>query len=203
MRLTEKYRPTTLQGVVGQDKAVATIERLSDSIGGRAFWITGKSGTGKTTLARIIAGQMADRWTTTETVGRQLTVNGLRNMSQSWHLIPLGDKPGYALIVNEAHGLSKPVIEVLLDLIESLKDNVAVIFTTTNDGNDLFEEHIDAGPFASRCISIKLTSQGLAPKFAERLREIAQGEGLDGKPTSEYVKLVNACRGNSFSNFAR
>ena len=52
MTLAEKYRPKTLQEVVGQDKACKVISGLP-SVGGRAFYITGKSGTGKTTLAGL------------------------------------------------------------------------------------------------------------------------------------------------------
>lgn len=195
MRLSEKHRPTTFAGVVGQDKAVATLSRLSP--GGRAYWITGKSGTGKTTLARILAAQVADGFEVTEIVGRQLTVAVLKEMAFRWNYVAMGERGGYALIVNEAHGLGKATVEVMLDVLENLRDNVTVIFTTTNDGeSELFEDHIDAGPFVSRCICVKLTNQGITKPFAARLREIAIAEGLDGKSESEYVKLVSACGQN-------
>lgn len=197
MRLTEKYRPATLQEVVGQDKAVAMVRRFAGRFGGRAFWITGKSGTGKTTLAKIIAAEVADRWDTVEVVGRQLTVNGLGEIRQRWAYVAMGDKGGHALIVNEAHGLSKPVVEVFLDVLETLRDNVVVVFTTTNDGMELFEDaHMDAGPFASRCVCIRLTNQGVTKPFAARLREIAQAEQLDGKPEADYIRLVTTCGQN-------
>ena len=52
MNLYEKYRPQTFEEVLGQDKAVAKIRRIIDrGWGGQAFWISGASGTGKTTLA--------------------------------------------------------------------------------------------------------------------------------------------------------
>ncbi len=61
MKLFEQHRPKTLDAVLGQGKAVKTIERLLErGIGGRALWISGASGTGKTTLARIIADHIAD-----------------------------------------------------------------------------------------------------------------------------------------------
>ena len=56
--LFEKYRPKTFDEVLGQDKAIHKIELLlARGWGGRAWWISGASGAGKTTLARIIAGQ--------------------------------------------------------------------------------------------------------------------------------------------------
>ena len=62
MRLYEKYRPTSLGDVLGQDKAVQCLRRMveANGIAGRAFWISGATGVGKTTIARIIAKTIAD-----------------------------------------------------------------------------------------------------------------------------------------------
>ncbi len=61
MKLFETHRPKTLDAVLGQDKAIKTIQRVFErGIGGRALWISGASGTGKTTLARLIADHIAD-----------------------------------------------------------------------------------------------------------------------------------------------
>ena len=166
-----------------------------NDFGGRAFWITGNSGTGKSTIAALIAACLASNFTTFETTGRELTVSDLRNYSQYWRSkVITGD--GWALIVNESHGLSKPVVEVLLNLLEKLPDPVVIIFTTTNDGNDLFEEQLDSSPFASRCLSLRLTSRNLCEPFAARAKEVAQLEHLNGKPIEEYVKLMKHCRNN-------
>jgi DNA polymerase III gamma/tau subunit len=56
MQLHEQYRPRDWSDVVGQDKAIAKIDALRNrGLAGRAFWISGSSGTGKTTVARLIA----------------------------------------------------------------------------------------------------------------------------------------------------
>jgi hypothetical protein len=36
----------------------------------------------------------------------------------------------------------------------------------------------------------------LARPFAERAKQIAEREGLDGKPVERYVKLLQDCRNN-------
>jgi len=193
-QLHERWRPQSLDDVEGQNKAVTAIALLyaNQSIGGRAFWIQGPSGTGKTTLAKIIAKMNGCDWyPVVETTGRELTTAAISRAAQEWQYAG-----GHALIVNEAHGLNRPAIEVLLNVLESLPSNVVVIFTTTNDGADLFEEHIDAGPFASRCIGVKLTNQGLCRVFAERAKRIAQVEGLDGQPIEAYESLMKRCKNN-------
>jgi len=65
--LTETYRPSTWSEVVGQDKAIGKLRAIGrNGFGGRAIWITGASGTGKTTLARIVAAEVASDWATIE-----------------------------------------------------------------------------------------------------------------------------------------
>jgi replication-associated recombination protein RarA len=197
MTLAETYRPKTLTDVIGQEKAVSILRRLSLDLGGRAYYITGQSGTGKTTLAKIIAGQVADQKYTLEVVGRLLTPATLKNFVDQWPYSSLFGKSGYALIVNESHGLSKPVIEILLDILENLPSHVVVIFTTTKDAQtEIFEEKLDASPFMSRCLLITLTSRGLCTLFAARLKEIAGAEGLDGQPIEAYERLLKDCRNN-------
>ena len=191
MRIDEKYRPTSFDDVIGQDRVISLVKVMADKndFGGRAFWITGNSGTGKSSIAILIAACLASNFTTFETTGRELTVSDLRNYSQYWRSKAItGD--GWALIVNESHGLNRPVIEVLLNMLEKLPDHVVIIFTTTNDGNELFEEQLDSSPFASRCISLKLTSRNLCEPFAIKAKQVAELENLDGRPLDDYVKLM-------------
>ena len=63
-------------------------------------------------------------------------------------------------------------------------------------GSGFFNEQMDAGPFGSRCVPLALARRGLATVFAERAREIAQAEGLDGADTSAHVRLAKDCRNN-------
>lgn len=198
MTLAEQYRPCALTDVLGQLKAVKVIERMvTRGVGGRAFWISGASGTGKTTMARIIAGQIADNFFVEEyDSADKFAVADADRLATAMHLRALG-KGGRAWIINEAHGLRRPVIRQLLGILERLPGHCVVIFTTTKDGQEaLFEEAIDASPLLSRCVSIALTNQGLADVFAERAKQIAETEGLDGKPLAAYKRLVQRCRNN-------
>ena len=197
MNLAEKYRPKRLAEVIGQSKAIAVLQSLSTrGIGGRAIWITGSSGTGKSTLAEIVASEMADEICVERYVGRDLTASGIDAIQRGMRCRGLG-KGGRVIIVNEAHGLSKPAIEKLLDTLESIPEYACWIFTTTSEGqDDLFEGQLDAFPLLSRCTPIPLSRRGLAECFAARAREIALAEGLDGQPLESYVRLAKDCRNN-------
>src|SRR5262245_20417732 len=113
MQLHEQYRPKQWSEVVGQRKAIEQIERLRKrNIAGRSYWISGQSGTGKTTIARLIAAEVADGWSTTEIDGGQVTGEVLDNLKRDCRQRPFGR--GACLIINEAHGLRGPIIRRLL-----------------------------------------------------------------------------------------
>ena len=206
MTLSDKYRPSRLEDVIGQGKAVDILSRLPE-YGGRAYYITGKSGTGKTTIAKILAFEVADcNEGITETTGRELTVNVLRE----WYTNTIKGTMlfgGYALIVNESHGLCSPVVELLLNYLEALPTWATILFTTTRGGDNHFNNMLDAAAFRSRCVCLALApvrgmkqKQGnYIPEMAAFLHEIATKEGLNGKPVSAYERLLDSrhCDGNA------
>jgi DNA polymerase-3 subunit gamma/tau len=194
--LTEQYRPKAWQDVVGQDKVVNRLLALRKrGLSGRAYWLSGQSGTGKTTIARQIAAEVAEEFCVQEVDAAGLTVAALRELERDMQVRGWGEQGGRAYVINEAHGLPKDVIRLLLVLLERIPPHVAIVFTTTVEGQEsLFEDYDDASPLLSRCLRLDLARRDLSRPFAERAKAIAEQEGLDGQPIERYVKLAQAHR---------
>jgi len=205
--LYEKHRPRTWDEYVGQDKARDLARRMIERPGfdRGAFWIDAggdnNSGVGKTTLALLMANQLADDFFIALADGAAVDKSYVRDMDRSAQLTTWGEKRFRVYIVNEAHAITSGAVDALLTFLERLPKHCVVIFTTTRQPDEgLFGS--DTGPFASRCIPIRLTNQGLAKAFAERALGKARAEGLDGgKVLEDVVKLVQRCKNNLRATF--
>jgi replication-associated recombination protein RarA len=198
MQLAEQYRPSQWSEVIGQDKVIQRIDALRKrGLGGRAYWATGSSGSGKSTICRLLAREIADEWNIEELDAEGLSASRVRDIERDSASYGLGELKGRAIIVNEAHGLRRDTIRQLLVTLERIPQHVVWLFTTTVDGEQtLFDGCDDASPLLSRCIELKLSRQGLAQPFAARAQAIAQAEGLDGRPIGDYVRLLQKHKNN-------
>ena len=198
MQLTEQYRPNQWSEVVGQDKALGMLTRRAKrSLAGRAYWIAGPSGTGKSTIARLIALEVADPFNIDEVDATDLSAAAVRDLERISHLRGLGEKSGRAFIVNEAHGLNKAAVRQLLTTLEAdrVPSHVVWVFTTTDQGAALFDG-IDKSPLLSRCMEVPLAKFGMTHSFALHAKQVAEREGLDGQPLEDYLALVKKHKNN-------
>src|SRR5882757_4519115 len=113
MNLADKYRPRSWSDVVAQPKALAVIDSLrSRGLPGRAIWVSGQSGTGKTTIALLLAAEVADPICVEEFDAGELTPAGVRDLERELSVRGLG-KGGRAVVVNEAHGIRSDTMRAL------------------------------------------------------------------------------------------
>ncbi len=90
--LYAKYRPATWNDFVGQDKAAKRVRRIIErqDFDRGVFWIeaagTNNSGVGKTSLAWIIARQLADDFFITELDGGRCDKRAVEDMERASQL---------------------------------------------------------------------------------------------------------------------
>jgi replication-associated recombination protein RarA len=202
-QLAEQFRPAEWADVAGQDAAVRAIRAvLGRGWGGRAWWLVGASGTGKTTLAKLIAAEGASELATEEHDAGSLTPAKVRELERQYQIrpLPINGKCGWAILVNECHGLRRDTVRALLDVLERLPGHVCWLFTTTNAGQASFfddDQSGDAAPLVSRCQEIRLaTGPAVWSALAKRARWVARQTGCDGMPDCVYERAVAACKGN-------
>ena len=191
MDITEKFRPKNLSDVIGQTTAVNQIKRIIDSRGlaGSCWWINGSTGTGKTSVARIMASEFTDSDTflVYEYVGRDMSVQDVRDLEERISFRPMGT--GRAIIINEAQDLSAAVVALLLATVEKIKLSRfdCVIFTAMKDVGKLPSEratHFRA--LVTRCYQ---------PEFAETDNPVFRQdvvEFINGVAALEGIKAVDA-----------
>lgn len=102
--LYDKYRPRDWNDVLGNPKAVKVLSTVTskENFTGGAYWIDGASGTGKTTLAEIIAGKLAHPHNVFRLDGDKCDVSAVHRLEDETRCKPLGGR-FRVIIVNEAH----------------------------------------------------------------------------------------------------
>jgi len=197
--LYEKLRPQSIEEFVGFSEVINRLTALNTAVGwdGQVFWITGLSGTGKTTLARIIAKSISTDLDTEEVDAADVSMEVLRDWEKRCHYFP--QREAYSFIVNEAHTLSTKVISRLQTLLETpaVQKRGTFLFTTTDRGQQLlFDTKFDALPFLSRAIKVELKpSDATLVALSLQLASVGSTLGYD-LPPAAYEDLLAECRGN-------
>lgn len=199
-QLTEKYRPRDWPEVIGQTAVCETLAGFEedDTLAGRAYFIVGGSGRGKTTIARLIASKISNQWNTQEMDALDCNAEFIREASEVFMYAPMGCS-SRCYIINESHGLWKENTRRLLKVTEApfLSQSMTWVFTTTPAGQREFQDmQKDSGPLLSRCVRLELEDEKADLPMAKRLKQIAKAEKLDGKPLAAYKKLLEESDGN-------
>jgi replication-associated recombination protein RarA len=199
--LYETLRPKTLEDFVGFREVIDRLVRLHSKIGwdGQVFWISGFSGTGKTTLARIIASTISCDLDIEEVDAQDVSIDLLRDWEKRCHYSPMAGFKAHSFIINEAHTLSSRVVSRLQTLLETeaAQKRGTFLFTTTERGQQmLLDTKFDAFPFLSRAIKVKLEmSEATIVSIAQMLEHTGAELGLE-YPFQAYADALVDCKGN-------
>jgi replication-associated recombination protein RarA len=172
LNLADKYRPTTFAEVVGNAEVVQSLERAVEGRNWSAYLLSGPSGTGKTTMARIIAGAYG------ATGGDVLEIDAAsrsgvgdtRELAEFSRYRGLVGSGGRAIIMDEAHRLSRQAWDALLKPIEEPPAHVVWILCTT-------ELSKVPKTIQTRCATFRLDDVEES-ELEVLLRRVVQAEGI-------------------------
>lgn len=197
--LAERMRPTTLDGFVGQKHIIgenAILRKMVDSGRILSFILWGPPGTGKTTLAKIIAHKLNRPFYTLNAVSAG--VKDVREVIEKAKSSPLFSTNGSPILfIDEIHRFSKSQQDSLLNAVET--GVVTLIGATTE--NPSFEV---IRPLLSRCQLYVLKSlekddllallhQAVEndPMLQKRQVELKETEALLAHSGGDARKLLN------------
>jgi replication factor C small subunit len=169
MKLSEKYRPNTLDDIIGQDENIKLIKGILGKGNTENFLFYGPPGTGKTTTAKALANdfdfELFD-FNASDERGIDFIRNKIKDISQTGSINGLQK----VIFLDEADNLSRDAQPAFRRIMEDYYKNNIFILSANERGN-----LIDA--LASRCVELhfaKLKKEDMA----KILNRVIDGEGL-------------------------
>ncbi|MBP5656338.1 DNA polymerase III subunit gamma/tau, partial [Candidatus Saccharibacteria bacterium] len=195
--LYRRYRPKTLSEVVGQKQITSVLEKsIQNGKISHAYLFIGPRGTGKTSVARILAHQINDFKYELEDdyldiieidAASNTGVDNIRDLREKAIIAPTKGK--YKVyIIDEVHMLSKSAFNALLKTLEEPPEHVVFIMATT----DAYKVPVTITS-RSQTFTFKLADPST---MFDHLKKITKKEKI--KITDEALKIIVKRGGGSF-----
>lgn len=173
LALYRKYRPASFKEVRGQDHIVDVLESsVETNKVSHAYLFVGSRGTGKTTVARIFAGEIGvsvnDLYEIDAASNRG--IEDIKELRDGARVLPF-DSKYKVYIIDEVHMLSKDAWGALLKTLEEPPKHVIFILATT-------EFHKVPETIISRCQVFTFKKPGEAV-LRKILEDVAKKEGFE------------------------
>ena len=169
--LYRQYRPQTFAEVRGQGQVTEVLEKaIKNKKLAHAYLFCGPRGTGKTTVARILARELGvtDKDLYEIDAASNTGVDNIRDLREAVNVVPF-ESPYRFYIIDEAHMLSKAAWNAFLKTLEEPPPHAMFVMATTE--RDKVPETIQ-----SRC-EIYTFKQPTRQMLADNVDHVAKKEG--------------------------
>ena len=189
---TEKYRPSKLDEIVGQENIVKSLKAYVATGSIPHLLFAGPAGTGKTTCAIAIAKELyGEKWkesfaelNASDERGLDVVRNRIKNFART---APIGDAPFKIIFLDEADALTPDAQAALRRIMERYTATCRFILSC-NYSSKIIE------PIQSRCVVFRF-SIIRAEDMEKYIRRIAEKEGIEITPDG-MSSLIYIARGD-------
>jgi len=204
MTLYQKYRPKTFEEVIGNEASIAALEKaLTKKNHSHVYLLSGPPGTGKTTIARIVANRLGATDMDLKEINSANArgIETAREIIQSIRYNPQGK--AIVFILDEFHKWTNDAQSALLKPLEDTPESVYFFLCTTDPGKLI-------KAVKSRCTEIKTVNLSIEKlvtliKRINRLEELSISkntiesiaEKAEGSPRNALVMLEQISNADS------